>query len=314
MSPNPGAQTKHPPGIGDHGGWVNGVFYKLFFYRDGNGAERGPIDQGLLEALRLSGYIDKNTLIREKNSSVWKRLDGKPAKPSELSTKTTAPSISRSYGSVENQGDKSTNELETFLKVVGGIAALIILLLIIASASSNNSSTTSSSTRTTASSYTPVTTSTPYPTPESVPLPTATPVVLPSRSMSQSTSLAGLVYTPTPNPTPSYSSGNYSQNDGATYRVSHYTSQSHNFSARKSLLDSQQRQLAGEKSQLQALGSEIDMKRIYLNTKSQSDVDEFNAKVDAYNNQKQQLQIKLDAFNREVDQYNSELEQVGRRQ
>jgi hypothetical protein len=31
MTPNPGAQTKRPPGIGDNGGWVNGVFYKLFF-------------------------------------------------------------------------------------------------------------------------------------------------------------------------------------------------------------------------------------------------------------------------------------------
>jgi hypothetical protein len=295
MISNPSAQTNRPPGIGDDGGWVNGVFYKLLFYRDKDGNERGPIDEGLLEALKLSGHLDGASLVRVKNSSEWKRMDGKAGQV-KSSTSKPAPTTSKSVPPTKTAGQSKNPALT----VLGIIVGFFVLICIIAGLSNNNSSGTNQNyTSSTAGTYPPAATPvpTPFPTPETTPPPESTPSPTPY----------SLPYTPPSN------SGSYSRNDGATYSVPHYTSQSHNFAARKANIDREGIELDSEKVQLKSLSDEIERIRPYLNNNSQDSVDRFNAKVDTYNNLNSQLKQKFNAFNREVDQYNLELEQVGRK-
>jgi tetratricopeptide (TPR) repeat protein len=63
--------------------------------------------------------------------------------------------------------------------------------------------------------------------------------------------------------------------------------------------------------QLETLDSDISRARLYLNQESQSDVDEYNSKVNAYNALLERLRAQNQLVNRLIDNYNEKLRQHG---
>ena len=76
-------------------------------------------------------------------------------------------------------------------------------------------------------------------------------------------------------------------------------------------LNAEQKLLDQQKASLDALSEEISVARRNLNESSQASINRFNAKVDLYNNQVENLRIAEDRFKRKSDEYNAELERVG---
>ena len=64
--------------------------------------------------------------------------------------------------------------------------------------------------------------------------------------------------------------------------------------------------------QLESLGREIKQKELHLDQTSQSDVDEFNRKVDAYNGLLERVRAQNRLVNQMVDSYNEKLRNNGR--
>jgi len=96
---------------------------------------------------------------------------------------------------------------------------------------------------------------------------------------------------------------------GTTYRVPQWAHQG--LVVKKATLDAQEASLNSLKSQVKALGNQIESKRIYLDQTNQYAVDEFNREVDRYNALNQQLKEGVDTFNASVNDYNAELARVG---
>lgn len=112
----------------------------------------------------------------------------------------------------------------------------------------------------------------------------------------------------TPNSTPS-TTMTYGGIAGRTYQVPHWANQG--LAAKKSALDAQEASLNSLKSQVEALGNQIERERPNLNQTSQYAIDAFNREVDRYNALNQQLKDGIDTFNTGVNDYNAELARVG---
>jgi hypothetical protein len=93
------------------------------------------------------------------------------------------------------------------------------------------------------------------------------------------------------------------------FRVSSYDDR--RLSQMQAALDAEEKLLEQQKASLDSLSEEISRARRNVNSASQASVNRFNAKIDLYNNQLENLRIAVDRFKRKADEYNAELERVG---
>jgi hypothetical protein len=135
---------------------VNGFFYKLLYYRDKGGVERGPIEKELLEALIISGQLNSRTIVRDQNSNQWVEFNFQGATTPSQERIPSNTNSQTSYKSPEKKNDNTGAIIS--LVVVGGIIGLLILVGLISQNNSGSSRTSSTSSHTT---YTPSTTSSP---------------------------------------------------------------------------------------------------------------------------------------------------------
>ena len=78
------------------------------------------------------------------------------------------------------------------------------------------------------------------------------------------------------------------------------------------VIDSEKATAERMAGQLESLGREIKQKELHLDQTSQSDVDEFNRKVDAYNSLLERVRTQNRLVNELVDRYNEKLQNNGR--
>lgn len=109
-------------------------------------------------------------------------------------------------------------------------------------------------------------------------------------------------YTP---PATSYASGT-----GNTYRVPSYASAE--LDRDRQSIESNRTAVTLLQSQVEALGSQIERERPYVDNTSQFAIDAFNRKVNDYNTLLQRAQTQQAAFNQMVDSYNAKLQNYGR--
>jgi hypothetical protein len=125
---------------------------------------------------------------------------------------------------------------------------------------------------------------------------------------------AAQVYTPPPvaPSTPAYTPPTFggANSGGNVYRVP--SSVSSTLDREKAEIETERATLEIFETQIKTLGREIESDRIYLDRTSQYAVDEFNAKVDRYNELNQRAKIANAAFNEKVDNYNAKLQRYGR--
>jgi hypothetical protein len=69
-------------------------------------------------------------------------------------------------------------------------------------------------------------------------------------------------------------------------------------------IESKRPALKQEESSLHRFETALEARRIYLNRKSQKEVDEFNESIDRYNRQGEVLKLEQQAFNTGVDAHN----------
>ena len=78
------------------------------------------------------------------------------------------------------------------------------------------------------------------------------------------------------------------------------------------LIDSEKTKAEQMASQLENLGREIDRERSFVGPRRQSDVDEFNRKVDTYNGLLERARAQNRLVNQLVERYNEKLRKYGR--
>jgi septal ring factor EnvC (AmiA/AmiB activator) len=66
-----------------------------------------------------------------------------------------------------------------------------------------------------------------------------------------------------------------------------------------------------QQAKVDQYGRDIENARRGVNQYSQSSVNQFNAKINSYNTQLENIQGSIDRFNRRVDEFNAELRRVG---
>ncbi len=101
-----------------------------------------------------------------------------------------------------------------------------------------------------------------------------------------------------------------SPNPQGTYRVPSYISTQLNDEKRK--IESEKLSVLLLEAQISNLEREIENKKLYLNQGSQIEIDEYNKKVDEYNNLLEKARAQTVLVNQLVDRYNQKLRQYGR--
>lgn len=103
---------------------------------------------------------------------------------------------------------------------------------------------------------------------------------------------------------------NYASGTGNTYRVPSYASAE--LDRERQSIESKRTAVTLLQSQVEALGSQIERERPYVDNTSQFAIDAFNRKVNDYNALMQRAQMQQAALNQVIDSYNTKLQNYGR--
>ncbi len=101
----------------------------------------------------------------------------------------------------------------------------------------------------------------------------------------------------------------YTSSQGRTYMVPH--SESFRLSREKAALEQEDTALSTLQAGLDAKRQEVEAERAYLDRASQTQIDDFNEKVDAFNAKKLELTRRIEVFNSRIDAFNADLARVG---
>lgn len=296
-----------------------------------DGQVQGPFEMNFIEAMIMAGVYASDVLIKEAGGDVFtpmsqgkqperraSQIAGQPPRPPPIPAQNnglrsppplrqtnTPPVNSRSVSTGSNRARKAVGWETKLAWGVGIVAAIIIIAVysdITASSSSKhkaNSSNYSSPPQRRVETKAKVS-NTGYTKPE---------VTSAYHPISVSPPPDPIAFSAPPAPKPIDDSKIYRDASGRTYRVPN--SAYYRLLAMKAALDPKKVALDQEESAISALGAEIDRLRLFIDRTNQFSVDQFNQKVNRFNDANKRFQPSVDDYNRDVNAFNSELARVG---